>query len=84
MAVATPLPIGEVMLGGALAMVLLGLLTMEEAYQAIEWRTVFLVAGMLPLGIALTKSGAAALLAHGLGRRGGGLGPEALLAASSG
>jgi di/tricarboxylate transporter len=78
-AVATPLPIGEVMLGGALAMVLLGLLTMEEAYQAIEWRTVFLVAGMLPLGIALTKSGAAALLAHGLATTVGSVGPTALL-----
>lgn len=80
-AVATPLPIGEVMLGGGLAMVLLGLLTMEEAYQAIEWRTVFLVAGMLPLGIALTKSGAAALLAHGLASSVGSLGPMALLVA---
>jgi len=79
-AMATPLPIGEVMLGGALAMVLLGMLTLEEAYQAIEWRTVFLVAGMLPLGIALTKSGAAALLARGLGAAVGDLGPVALLA----
>lgn len=79
-AVATPLPIGEVMLGGALAMVLSGILSMEEAYKAIEWRTVFLVAGMLPLGIALTKSGAAALLAGGLVHTIGDLGPLALLA----
>ncbi len=80
-AMVTPLSIGEVMLGGALAMVLLGLLTMEEAYKAIEWRTVFLVAGMLPLGIALSKSGAAALLAKGLVAVAGGSGPLVLLAA---
>ncbi len=80
-AMATPLSIGEVMLGGALAMVLLGLLTMEEAYKAIEWQTVFLVAGMLPLGIALSKSGAAALMAQGLVAVAGGFGPLVLLAA---
>jgi len=79
-AIATPLPIGEVMLSGALAMVLLGLLSMEEAYRAIEWRTVFLVAGMLPLGVALSKSGAAALLAHGLVLSTGSFGPLVLLA----
>lgn len=79
-AIATPLPLGVVMMGGALAMVLLGLLSMEQAYQAIEWRTVFLVAGMLPLGVALTKSGAAALLGHGLAGTVGALGPLALLA----
>lgn len=55
--------VGEIMLGGALLTVLTGLLTMDQLYNAIEWRTVFLVAGMLPLGLALTKSGAATLLA---------------------
>lgn len=63
---ASALPMAEVMLCGALAMVLLHVLTMEQAYQAIEWRLVFLVAGMLPLGIAMTKTGAAAVLAQGL------------------
>ncbi|MEL7448913.1 MAG: SLC13 family permease [Pseudomonadota bacterium] len=38
-------------------------LTMEEAYQAIEWRSIFLIAGMLPLGIALQTTGAAAYTA---------------------
>ena len=79
-AVAAPLPAGEVMLGGALAMVLAGVLSMDQAYQAIEWRTVFLVAGMLPMGIAMSKSGAAALLARGLVEAVGGAGPLALLA----
>ena len=68
------------MLGGALLMVLAGVLTMDQAYAAIEWRSVFLVAGMLPLGLAMTKSGAAALLADVLLRAAGPAGPLALLA----
>ena len=50
-----PLPAGEVMVGGALVMVLAGVLSMDQAYQAIEWKTVFLVAGMLPMGIAMSS-----------------------------
>jgi di/tricarboxylate transporter len=75
-----PLPVAEVMLCGALTMVLLGVLTMEQAYQSIEWRLVFLVAGMLPLGIAMTKTGAAALLANWLVAALGAAGPVAMLA----
>jgi len=74
------LPVGEVMLGGALAMVLSGVLNMDQAYQAIEWKSVFLVAGMLPMGIAMTKTGAAALLTRWLIALLGGAGPVALLA----
>jgi di/tricarboxylate transporter len=74
------LPVGEVMLGGALAMVLSGVLNMDRAYQAIEWKSVFLVAGMLPMGIAMTKTGAAALLTRWLLAALGGAGPLALLA----
>jgi di/tricarboxylate transporter len=62
----SPTYIGEVMLGGALAMILAGMLTMDEAYQGIEWKSVLLIAGMLPMGIALTKTGAASLLAGGM------------------
>jgi di/tricarboxylate transporter len=80
-AAAGPFPIGEVMLAGALAMVLTGVLSMDQAYRAVEWPTIFLVAGMLPLGIALSKSGAAALLAHGLLALVGPAGPLALMAA---
>ncbi len=72
--------VGEVMLGGALAMILSGVITMDEAYQAVEWRSVFLVAGMLPLGTAMTKTGAADLITHGLLTVLGGAGPLALLA----
>ena len=79
-AIVSPLSIGEVMLSGALVMVLLGLLTMDQAYQAIEWRTIFLVAGMLPLGIALSKTGAADLLAHAVLAAAGPWGPRAIVA----
>jgi di/tricarboxylate transporter len=74
------LPVAEVMLGGAIGMVLCRVLSMDQAYQAIDWKSIFLVAGMLPLGIAMTKTGAAALLTDGLVRGLGPLGPRALLA----
>ena len=47
-------------------MVLSDALTMEDAYQAIEWRAVFLIACMLPLGIAMESSGTAQFLAKGM------------------
>ena len=51
------------LLSGALAMVLLGVITIDEAYRAIDWRTVFLLAGLIPLGIAMETTGAAAYIA---------------------
>ncbi len=51
---------------GAACMVLTRCLTMEEAYRYIEWKAVFLIAGMLPLGTALDNTGAARLLAEGV------------------
>lgn len=80
MAAISPIRVGEVTLSGALAMVLVGVLTMDQAYQSIEWRSVFLVAGMLPMGIAITKTGAAALLADWLVAFLGVSGPLVLLA----
>jgi di/tricarboxylate transporter len=62
-AVIFPDLIGAIMLGGALAMMLTGILTTEQAYASIGWKSVFLVAGMLPMGIALTKTNAAGLMA---------------------
>ncbi len=58
------LPIYMAALIGATLTVLTGCLTMEEAYRAIEWRAIFLIAGMLPLGTAMDESGAAAFLAQ--------------------
>ncbi len=57
------LPISIAALIGATLMVLIRCLSMEDAYRAIDWRAVFLIAGMLPLGTALDNTGAARLLA---------------------
>lgn len=65
---------------GATLMVISGCLTMDEAYDRIEWTAVFLIAGMLPLGIAMAETGAAALLAQGVISAVGNLGPHAVLA----
>jgi di/tricarboxylate transporter len=72
--------IGEIMLGGAVVIVLTRVLPMDQAYQAIGWRSVFLVAGMLPMGIAMTKTGAAEFLARGLVSLVGSSAPLLLLA----
>jgi di/tricarboxylate transporter len=72
--------IGTIMLGGALAMMLTNVITSDQAYAAISWRSVFVVAGMLPLGLAMMKTGAATLLAERLVAVVGPGGPLALLA----
>ena len=56
-------PISIAAVIGGTIMVLFGCLTMEQAYRAIEWRAIFLIAGMLPLGTAMQQTGAATYLA---------------------
>ncbi len=56
-----PISISAV-IGGTI-MVLTGCLNMEQAYRAIDWRAIFLIAGMLPLGTAMQDTGAATYLA---------------------
>ena len=56
-------PIAVAAVVGGSIMVLTGCLNMEQAYRAIDWRAIFLIAGMLPLGTAMQDSGAAAYLA---------------------
>ena len=65
---------------GVTLMILTGCLTMEEAYRAINWKAIFLIAGMLPLGIAMERTGAAQLMADGLINLIGGMGPLAIMA----
>jgi di/tricarboxylate transporter len=64
---------------GALLMVLSGTLTMDEAYQSIEWKAVFLIAGMLPLGLAMESTGTAQFLADQIINLIGDLGPMAVM-----
>jgi di/tricarboxylate transporter len=53
-------------LAGVLAMVLTRCLATDEVYGSINWEIIFLLAGVIPLGIAMQKSGAAAFLANGI------------------
>ena len=69
------LPIYIAAIIGAAAMVTTGCLTMEQAYRAIDWRAVFLIAGMLPLGVAMADTGAAAFVAGEVMNLLGDLGP---------
>lgn len=80
-AVAFPTVISEILLSGAVAMVLTGVLSMDHAYRSMEWRSLFLVAGMLPVGVALTKTGGATLLANTIIATAGGGSHFVLLAA---
>lgn len=74
------LPIVAAALIGALAMVLTGCLTPEEAYQAVDWKVILLLAGILPLGLALRDTGAAAWLAESALRPITTIGPLGVLA----
>lgn len=74
------LHISVAMVIGAVLMVLSGCLTMDEAYQSIEWRSIFLIAGMLPLGTAMESTGAARFLADTIVGNIGVFGPLAVLA----
>ncbi|MBW1787003.1 MAG: SLC13 family permease [Deltaproteobacteria bacterium] len=49
---------------GALGMILTRVLSIDEAYHSVDWRTIFLLAGLIPLGIATEKTGTAAWIAH--------------------
>ncbi len=69
------LPIAIMAVVGATLMILVGCLKMEEAYRVIEWKAVFLIAGMLSLGVAMERTGAASLLADHMVAMVGGRGP---------
>jgi di/tricarboxylate transporter len=73
------LHVSAAMFIGALLMVLSGTLTMDEAYRSIEWKSVFLIAGMLPLGRAMENTGTARLLADQIVGLVGDWGPLAVM-----
>ncbi len=54
------------LLTGAVGMVLTRVMTLDQAYRSVDWMTVFLLAGLIPLGIAFEKTGAAGFLATSL------------------
>jgi di/tricarboxylate transporter len=65
---------------GALGMVVTKVLSIDEAYQSVDWRTIFLLAGLIPLGIATEKTGTAAWIAHAVLNATGTVSPIVLLA----
>ncbi|MFP3911469.1 MAG: SLC13 family permease [Desulfobacteraceae bacterium] len=65
---------------GALGMIVTKVLTIDEAYQSVDWRTIFLLAGLIPLGIATEKTGTAAWIAHAVLNATGTVSPIVLLA----
>ncbi|MDH3216213.1 MAG: SLC13 family permease, partial [Candidatus Krumholzibacteria bacterium] len=74
-------PIHVAAFTAASLVILFGALNMQEAYRAIEWRVIFLVAAVLPVGIAMERTGAAHLLADGVAGIAGPFGFYAVLAA---
>ncbi len=66
---------------GAVGMILGRCLTLEEAYQSIDWKVIFLLGGILPLGLALQQSGTAAWLTNTIMKPLIEMGPVAILAA---
>jgi di/tricarboxylate transporter len=64
----------------AILMILVGVITVPQAYKGIDWNTCFLIGGMIPLSAAMTKTGAADLIADTLIRLLGNAGPRAFLA----
>ncbi|WP_226023595.1 SLC13 family permease [Halomicrobium salinisoli] len=62
----TPIHIAVAALAGALGMILTGTLRPPEIYEAVQWDVIFLLAGVIPLGLALEATGGAGLIADGI------------------
>ncbi len=60
----TDIRLSVALLTGAVGMILTGVLNIEEAYQAVSWKTVFLLASLIPLGLAVETSGTAKWIAE--------------------
>ncbi|MFN2394955.1 MAG: SLC13 family permease [Bacteroidales bacterium] len=73
------LPIMVAALLGCIFLIVTGCITMEEAYRAIDWKVIFLLAGAMSLGIAMDESGAAILLSGLLIDGAGAWGPTAVV-----
>jgi di/tricarboxylate transporter len=60
----TDLRLSVALFTGALGMIVSGVLSIEEAYKAVSWKSVFLLASLIPLGLAVESSGTAAWIAE--------------------
>jgi di/tricarboxylate transporter len=61
-----PIPLSVCLMVGAVGMVLSKVMTISEAYRAVDWRTVFLLGGLIPLGMAVDQTGTATWIAKGI------------------
>ena len=66
MIVFTDILLPVALMTGAVGMIVSGVMTMDDAYKAVSWKTVFLLAGLLPLGIAVESSGTASYVVQHL------------------
>jgi di/tricarboxylate transporter len=69
----TDLRLSVAMMTGAVGMLLAGVLNMDEAYGAINWKTIFVMACLIPLGVAMDSTGTAAWMAQEIMRYLGGV-----------
>jgi di/tricarboxylate transporter len=77
--VTNAIPIVVASMLAALAMILTGAVTIDEAYESVDWKSIVLVAGMLPMSIALERVGLVSVAAQGLTGSLGALGPLVVL-----
>ncbi len=61
-----PIPLSVCLMLGALGMIVTKVITITEAYRTVDWRTVFLLGGLIPLGMAIDQTGTAAWIAKGV------------------
>ena len=73
------MPIAGLALIAAVGVVLAGCLPHSELYKSVDWRILFMIFGMLPLGMALEKTGAVLLVANAVVEFGGAFGPHVVL-----
>ena len=80
LALFTDLDLSVSMMTGAVAMLLTGVLNMDEAYRAVNWKTIFVIACLIPLGWSMDATGTAAWLAQEVLQHLGGAAPWVLQA----
>lgn len=68
-------PVYLSVLAGAVLLLLLNIMSMEEAYQSVEWQAIFLIAGMYPVSLAMVQTGLAGLLGRSMTAAVAGFGP---------
>ena len=78
--VTNALPVAAASMLAALAMILAGCLTIDDAYSAVDWKSIVLIAGMLPMSTALAKVGLVELIAQGLTDAFGNMSPMIIIA----